>query len=36
MDRQIIPIAATLSILGFGAYLAIMKAATIITPMIAG
>lgn len=35
MDRLIIPIAVTLSALGFGTYLAIMKAATIITPMIA-
>ena len=36
MDRLIIPIAATLCALGFGAYLAIMKATTLITPMIAG
>ncbi len=34
MDRLIIPIAATLSALGFGAYFAIMKATAIIGPLI--
>lgn len=34
MDRLIIPIAATFSALGFGAYIAITKAIAIIGPLI--